>query len=97
MKNPKADKAAPKKAAVKAAAPKADKPVAKPVDQIIKGVRKLKKPDFKPTIQLSDGSHYGRHHLVVTREGVAENLPISPRLVEELIAAGYEHGAPPAA
>jgi hypothetical protein len=53
-------------------------------------VRVLSKPDFEPEVIIpSNGS---KTSLVVIRNGNAETLPISRRVAEELIAAGFAYG-----
>ncbi len=52
-------------------------------------IRNLKKADIKPYIYLP---HKGRPQLSVIRYGMSEGLPISRRVAEELIAAGFSYG-----
>lgn len=74
-------------------APKQEKPPSiykGDVESTIDGkVRCLKKQDFKPMVQIQRGK---KPVLVITRLGNTESLPISRRVVEELIAAGFSYG-----
>ncbi len=52
-------------------------------------VRDLKRADMTPQVHLAHGQ---RPVLVVIRNGNGESLPISRRVAEELIAAGFGYG-----
>lgn len=65
-------------------------------DKCVKGsvngkVRVLRKADSKPQLVIpSDG---GKPSLAIIRYGNCECLPISKRVAEELLAAGFNYGS----
>lgn len=60
-------------------------------DNLANGTRLLKKATYKPFIKVPMGKNDTvRHTLWVTRNGEVESLPISKRVAEELIAAGFD-------
>lgn len=59
------------------------------VSNITNRVRRLKRQDFGPQVRLQRGK---RPELVIVRDGNADSFPISVRVAEELIAAGFDSG-----
>lgn len=64
------------------------------VKSVLSGnVRQLKKADKKPIVNFAADEPRARPSLTVIRDGEAHVLPLSPRVAEELIAAGFAHGS----
>lgn len=62
--------------------------------QVTDGIRNLKRADFKPYVWLRRdiGKKRPKPHLVSIRKGIVHSEPISKRVAEELIAAGFSCG-----